>query len=121
MPQAIAFLASARPSEARRFYTEVVGLHFVEESEFAIVFDAFGTMLRIQKAEQVVTAPYTAFGLDVEDLDAAVATLQTRGIVGKRYAHFEQDARGVWRAPDGARVFWFEDPDGNLLSLSQSA
>lgn len=119
MTKAIAFIATARPAEARRFYSEVLGLRLVEESEFALVFDAFGTMLRIQKAGKVVTAPYTAFGLDVDDLDREVAAVQERGVVGKRYPHFEQDARGIWTAPDGARVFWFEDPDGNLISLSQ--
>ncbi len=73
--QAIAFLATSRPTESKRFYADVLGLRFLEEHAFAIVFDAHGTMLRIQKAPQVVVAPYTAFGLDVEDLEAAVDEL----------------------------------------------
>jgi catechol 2,3-dioxygenase-like lactoylglutathione lyase family enzyme len=117
--RAIAFIATERPVESRAFYTDVVGLRFVEDSDFAIVFDAFGTMLRVQKAGKVVVAPYTAFGLDVDDLDAAVDALAAKGVSGKRYPHFDQDPRGIWTAPGGARVFWFEDPDGNLLSLSQ--
>jgi hypothetical protein len=36
-----------------------------------------------------------------------------------RYPWFEQDAHGVWQAPSGARVAWFKDPDGNLLSVTQ--
>jgi hypothetical protein len=32
-----------------------------------------------------------------------------------------QDADGIWTAPGGARVAWFPDPDGNVLSLTQSA
>ena len=31
----------------------------------------------------------------------------------------EQDELGVWSAPGGARVAWFKDPDGNVLSLTQ--
>ena len=119
--QAIAFLATSRPTESKRFYADVLGLRFVEEHAFALVFDAHGTMLRIQKAEQVVIAPYTAFGLDVEDLDAAVDELLAKGVNAKRYPHFDQDARGIWIANDGTRVFWFQDPDGHLLSLSQFA
>lgn len=117
--KAVAFLATSRAPEARRFYTEVVGLRFVEESDFALVFDAFGTTLRIQKTEQVVVAPYTSFGLEVDDLGARIAMLAKNGVNGMRYSFLEQDARGIWTSPSGTRVFWFQDPDGNLLSLSQ--
>jgi hypothetical protein len=38
----------------------------------------------------------------------------------KIYDGFGQDADGIWTAPGGAaRVAWFPDPDGNLLSLTQ--
>ncbi len=86
---------------------------------FAIVFDAHGTMLCIQKAAEVVVAPYTAFGLDVDDIERAVRDLADRGVAPVRYPHFEQDELGIWSAPGGTRVFWFHDPDGNLISLSQ--
>lgn len=119
--KAIAFLATSRPEESKRFYTDVLDFLLVEEHASAVVFDAHGTILRIQKVQQVAVAPYTAFGLDVDDLDTAVDALVNRGVNAKRYAHFDQDARGIWTADDGTRVFWFQDPDGNLLSLSQFA
>jgi hypothetical protein len=31
----------------------------------------------------------------------------------------DQDARGIWTSPAGAKVAWFKDPDGNTLSLTQ--
>lgn len=38
----------------------------------------------------------------------------------KTYEGFGQDADGIWSSPDGgAKVAWFADPDGNLLSLTQ--
>jgi catechol 2,3-dioxygenase-like lactoylglutathione lyase family enzyme len=119
MGKAIAFVATSQPEKALAFYRDVLGLRLVEDTPFAIVFDAFGTMLRIQKAERVTRAPYTAFGLDVRDLGARVRELAKLGVVGVRYPHFIHDELGIWAAPDGARVFWFHDPDGNLLSLSQ--
>jgi catechol 2,3-dioxygenase-like lactoylglutathione lyase family enzyme len=119
MKKAMAFVATAKARESRRFYEEVLGLRFLEEHEFAIVFDAYGTMLRIQKAGAVVVAPYTSFGLEIDDIEGEVDALRKRGIKGKRYEHFDQDARGIWTSPDGARIFWFEDPDGNLISLTQ--
>jgi catechol 2,3-dioxygenase-like lactoylglutathione lyase family enzyme len=117
--KAIAFVATSQPDKALAFYRDVLGLRLVEDTPFAIVFDAFGTMLRVQKAAQVVNVPYTTFGLDVPDIERAVRDLAARGVPAVRYPHFEQDALGLWTAPDGARVFWFRDPDDNLLSLSQ--
>jgi hypothetical protein len=31
----------------------------------------------------------------------------------------DQDERGIWTAPGGAKVAWFKDPDGNTLSVSE--
>lgn len=120
-PRAIAFVATSLPDRALPFYRDVLGLRLVDDTPFAFVFDAFGTTLRVQKASEVVRAPYTAFGLDVDDLDEAVRALAAQGVAAVRYPHFVQDALGIWTAPGGARVFWFHDPDGNLLSLSQAS
>lgn len=117
--KAIAFVATSQPERALTFYRDVLGLPLIEDSPFAIVFDAFGTMLRVQKANSVVVAPYTSFGIEVPEIESAVRALNAKGVEGVRYPHFEQDALAIWRAPSGARVFWFRDPDGNLLSLSQ--
>ena len=44
-----------------------------------------------------------------------------RGVRFERYAFMTQDDAGIWTTPDGSRVAWFNDPDGNLLSLTQLA
>jgi hypothetical protein len=31
----------------------------------------------------------------------------------------QQDQIGVWTSPSGAKVAWFKDPDGNVLSVTQ--
>lgn len=117
--RAIAFVATARPSQALPFFRDLLGLRLVEDTPFAIVFDAHGTLLRVQKAEAVVETPYTVFGLAVDDIEAEVRRLSSRGVQAVRYGHIEQDALGIWTTPGGAKVYWFRDPDGNLLSLSQ--
>ena len=38
-----------------------------------------------------------------------------------RYEGMDQDERGMWTAPGGARIAWFLDPDANNLSLVQFA
>lgn len=115
----VAFIATTRPAEATKFYRDVLGLQLLEETGFAIVFDAFGVMLRVQKAEQVTPPTYTAFGFEVTDLDGTVASLIAKGVNVLKPEGMELDTNGVWTAPSGTRVFWFYDPEGHVLSLSQ--
>jgi catechol 2,3-dioxygenase-like lactoylglutathione lyase family enzyme len=119
--KAIAFLATAKPADALAFYRDVLGLALLEDTPFAIVFDAFGTMLRIQKVQLVVDAPYTAFGLDVHSIETEIDRLLNLDVSFIRFPHLPQDAMAVWTAPSGAKIAWFHDPDGNLLSLTQLA
>jgi len=42
-----------------------------------------------------------------------------RGVHFERFEGVAQDESGVWTAPSGAKVAWFKDPDGNILSLTQ--
>jgi catechol 2,3-dioxygenase-like lactoylglutathione lyase family enzyme len=117
----MAFVATSDAARSLAFYRDVLGLALVADEEHAIVFDSRGTMLRIQKAHAVTPAPYTALGWHVDDVRAAIAGLRERGVVFERFAHFAQDSDGVWTAPDGTKIAWFKDPDGNLLSLTQFA
>jgi catechol 2,3-dioxygenase-like lactoylglutathione lyase family enzyme len=115
----VAFIATTRPAEATKFYRDVLGLKLLEETGFAIVFDAFGVMLRVQKAPEVHPPTYTSFGFEVADLDACVKSLIGKGVSVLKPEGMELDANGVWTAPGGTRVFWFYDPEGHVLSLSQ--
>jgi len=85
------------------------------------VFDANGTMLRVQKVREVVPAGYTILGWDVDDVGATVGKLSKEGVGFERYDGLPQDEKGIWTTPDGSRVAWFKDPDGNTLSLTQFA
>ena len=55
----------------------------------------------------------------MEDIEAAVAELVRRGVVFERYPGMPQDKSGICTFPGEARVAWFKDPDGNVLSVSQ--
>lgn len=115
----IAFVATRNAARAKAFYADALGLRFVADEPVALVFDAHGTMLRIQKVDSHAALPYTALGWRVADIAAEVDALTARGVHFERYEGFEQDARGVWSAPSGAKVAWFKDPDDNVLSLTQ--
>jgi catechol 2,3-dioxygenase-like lactoylglutathione lyase family enzyme len=114
-----AFLATAQPARAKQFYRDTLGLRLVSDDEFAVVFDCAGVQLRIQKVETVRPHPFTALGWQVPTIRTSVSDLVTQGVVFERYGFMEQDELGVWQAPSGARVAWFKDPDGNLLSLTE--
>ena len=59
-------------------------------------------------------------GWAVADIGAAVAELRGKGVSFRIYEGFGQDADGIWSPPGGgAKVAWFCDPDGNVLSLTQ--
>ena len=115
----IAFSATATPAEARAFYEGVLGLRLVADEPFALVFDANGVTLRVAKVTEVAPPPYTVLGWKVADIAAAVDVLSSRGAVFERFEGMEQDERGIWRSPGGARIAWFRDPAGNTLSLTQ--
>jgi catechol 2,3-dioxygenase-like lactoylglutathione lyase family enzyme len=114
-----AFVATAKAAEAKQFYENVLGLKLTEDSHFALVFDANGTMLRAQKVKEFTPHPFTALGWNVKDIGAEMTALEKKAVTFMRIGFPGQDERGIWTAPDGTKVAWFKDPDGNTLSLAQ--
>jgi catechol 2,3-dioxygenase-like lactoylglutathione lyase family enzyme len=116
----VGFVGVRDAERARTFYRDTLGLRLVSEDGFALTFDANGTMLRVSLVREVVAAPYTVLGWEVDDIAAKAKALMAAGVNLERYENFlKQDESGIWTAPGGTRVAWFKDPDGNLLSLSQ--
>ena len=114
----MAFVATADAARARAFYESTLGLKVVDDSPFALVLDSAGITIRVQKVEAVEAHPYTALGWEVADVAAEVRALTARGVAFQRYPGMTQDDLGIWTSPSGARIAWFRDPDGNVLSLS---
>lgn len=116
----IAFIPCKDANRARAFYEQTLGLRFVSDDSFALVMDANGTMVRIARVGDFTPASFTILGWQVDDIDATVAEMAFKGVQFSRYPFLEQSDNGVWSAPGGvAKVAWFLDPDGNILSLSQ--
>jgi catechol 2,3-dioxygenase-like lactoylglutathione lyase family enzyme len=107
--------------EARTFYERTLGLRVVEDASFGLVVDADGTLLRITPTPQFTPQPFTIAGWRVRDIAEVVAGLAARGVPFLRYEGMDQDDLGIWEAPSGDRVAWFNDPDGNTLSLTAAA
>lgn len=115
----ILFTASIHHEAARAFYSDVMGFTLTADSPFALEFDAAGTMLRVQKVETLDPHSFTTLGWQVDDIAAERDRLFERGARFEHFEFIEQDERAIWTTPDGAKVCWFKDPDGNTLSLTQ--
>lgn len=112
------FVAARDAARAKAFYGDSLGLRFVSEDQYAVVFDLNGTMLRVQIAPDMKPAKYTVLGWQVPDIAAAVESLGSAGVEMQRYPWLDQKS-GIWNSPSGAKVAWFQDPDGNILSLTE--
>jgi catechol 2,3-dioxygenase-like lactoylglutathione lyase family enzyme len=117
----VAFAPTAEPVKARDFYESTLGLRLLsDETPFALVFDANGTMLRITIVPEHPPAPFTVLGWQVRDIEATVRRLTEAGIVFLRYPGLnDAEPLAIWASPNGARIAWFHDPDKNVLSLTQ--
>jgi catechol 2,3-dioxygenase-like lactoylglutathione lyase family enzyme len=117
----VAFVATRDLETAHRFYGGVLGFERVEASSFANVYDAHGTQLRVTHVQEPATAPYTVLGWRVADIVREIEALEAAGVAFKRYDGMNQDGHGLWTSPSGARIAWFADPDGNVLSLQATS
>jgi catechol 2,3-dioxygenase-like lactoylglutathione lyase family enzyme len=116
----IGFLNIVDVARAKAFYQDTLGLRLLsEEPPFALVFEANGIMLRLGMAKELPPAHGTVLGWQVPDIIAAIRELEEAGVRFERFEQLKQDELGIWTAPTGAKVAWFKDPDGNLLSLSE--
>ena len=117
----VAFVATTNPDKARAFYEGALGLKLIQDQQpFAHVFDANGTMLRVTTVREHNPAPFTVLGWDVQSIEKTVQQLAAAGVELERYPGVNDgDPNGIWNAPSGARIAWFKDPDGNVLSVTQ--
>jgi len=116
----VAFVYVVDAARAKDFYAGKLGLRFIgDESPFALVFDAHGIMLRLGLAKERPQIQGTVLGWRVDDIEPKVKELMSAGVEFERFPGIPQDELGIWTTPTGARVAWFKDPDGNILSVSQ--
>ena len=118
-PQITAFLPTTQPETSKRFYKDILGLQLVSEDDYALEFEGNGAHLRITTVPELNPHPFTVLGFKIKEIDAQVKSLAAKGVTFERYDHFEQNKLGIWTAPSNAKIAWFKDPDGNLLSLTE--
>jgi catechol 2,3-dioxygenase-like lactoylglutathione lyase family enzyme len=118
----IAFVPTRDPQKARQFYEQTLGLEFVSEDPFALVFNAHGVMLRIANVSTLADFrpdPFTILGWRVTSAERTVGELGKKGVKFERFPGMNQNHLGIWQSPSGAHVAWFKDPDANMLSVTE--
>ncbi|MEM8635151.1 MAG: VOC family protein [Pseudomonadota bacterium] len=113
------FVPVADGDRAKLFYEDVLGLTLLEDTPFAVVFKVPGGTLRLAKTPNFAPQPFSLISWVVDDIEAEMSALSANGVTFEFFEGLPQDGQGIWTVPDGAKVCWFKDPDGNLLSLSQ--
>jgi catechol 2,3-dioxygenase-like lactoylglutathione lyase family enzyme len=114
-------VCTVRLEEARRFYSEVLGLHLKRHSQGASVYAVGAGELRVSPVDALEVSAHTVCGFAVRDLRAEMQILEARGVRFERIAGIPQDADAVLTIGDGTKVAWFKDIDGNILSLVEYA
>jgi len=119
----VAFVPISDKEKALAFYCDQLGLTLVEDqSPFALVLSASGVTIRATFAGDFKPQQFTVLGWRVPDIEAATRELAAAGVVFNRYPWVGNDhPHGIWDAPGGTRIAWFNDPFGNVLSLQQDA
>lgn len=115
----VAFVPVRNADVARAFYRDTLGLTMIYEDSFALVFDVQGVMLRVTLAGEFQPQRFTILGWQVADAVEFAGKLSAGGVHLERFPGLSQDEHGLWHAPGGAKIAWFKDPDGNILSISQ--
>jgi catechol 2,3-dioxygenase-like lactoylglutathione lyase family enzyme len=113
-------------AKAREFYSGVLGLSVDEEEGQGVRLHlpGGGTVFVYPKPDHQA-ATFTILNFVVDDIDAAVDELTSRGVRFERYEQgdLKTDAKGVARGKAvnmGPDIAWFKDPAGNFLSVIES-
>lgn len=117
--RAISYIHATDVQRARAFYQDILGFEIVSADADVVSARYGGAPVRIITVEQHKPGPMTVFGFETDDIAAFVGDLKSRGVITERYNR-DQDSQGVWTGPDGEKVAWFKDPDGNMLSVIQA-
>lgn len=104
---------------AETFYRDVLGLELKDKSDGALVFDVSGNDLRVSPVPSTSPTEHTVLGFAVSNVDSTITSLKAKGVKLEQFDGFPHEGNGALNTPDGSRVAWFRDPDGNLLSVVQ--
>ena len=116
----VAFLYTIDIERCLAWYRDVIGLEAHGRDDYGAFLKSGSALVRVTGMPDYRPSGHPALGWDVPDIRSAAEELRAKGVSFTIYDGMGQDELGVWRSPDGSTsLAWFNDPDGNVLSLSQ--
>lgn len=110
-------------ARARRWYAEKLGLDPVEEREGGLRYEGASGVFCLFASAGASDGSFTQMGFYVDDIEATVAGLRSRGVVFEEYdgtVNGIMDIAGNYPSKGRAeRGAWFRDSEGNLLGIGQ--
>jgi catechol 2,3-dioxygenase-like lactoylglutathione lyase family enzyme len=117
----VAIICTRDRARAAAFYRDTRGLRMKLEDDYAVVFDVGGIDVRVSTVPDFTPHEHTVLGFSVSDVTAAVKARREKGVTCNIYKGFNQDDLGIFSLPDSPlRVAWFNDADGNVLSVTNT-
>ena len=118
----VAFLNVGDRDRALAFYQNVLGLKLRSSDGFGDFLEfGGGALVRMTALPGYAAGAHPVLGWNVADISAAVTALTGKGVTMIIYEGMGQDGQGIWTSPDGAaKVAFFADPDGNVLSVAKA-
>jgi len=101
---------------AKAFYADTLGVDVGEENGMLHLHIAGDRDTLVYPKPDHTPATYTILNFPVDDIDAAVDELASRGVLFEHYPVV--DDKGIMRN-EGPPIAWFKDPAGNILSVIQ--
>jgi len=117
---AIVTLAVSDLGAARKFYEETLGLHpAAHQEEGTLSYQTAKSTIFVYPSQYAGTNQATAVTWVVDDVDATVNALKTKGVAFEHYDNLPGTKReGDVHVAGDHRVAWFKDPDGNIHSIA---
>jgi predicted enzyme related to lactoylglutathione lyase len=116
---AIATVATKNLKQAGEFYEKKVGLKKMESREKEVLmFKSGNSQLIVYNSQFAGTNQASAVTWAVDDVDATVRDLKSRGVTFEHYQFPNMKLEGDVHAMGQTRAAWFKDPDGNILAIA---
>jgi len=115
----VGFVPTKDYDKARAFYEGKLEFEFVSLDQYALVMSVGGHRIRIAKVPNFTPLQGTILGWEVKNIETVVIWLRDRGVPSEKYPFVQDRELGIWTTPNGDKVAWFKDPDGNILGVSQ--
>jgi catechol 2,3-dioxygenase-like lactoylglutathione lyase family enzyme len=113
---------------AKKFYAEKLGLEPSEERPGGLLYRHASGEFALFESAGTASGDHTQMGWEVEDIEATVEQLRTRGLVfeeyefpGLRTVNGITEIVGNYPSKGGVgeKAAWFRDIDGNLFGIGQ--